>query len=137
MLNLSVPGIPDRDLNEDEIVVVIALRRLDPPNPTGDPSPDMANLNDPANELAQKVVELSGVAGFDPERSYVTVASLTDTEQGGAVTLADLAALGEQAGNPDQGEGEEEPPAPEPPTEDPGDGTSGDPEPEPESTPEG
>lgn len=97
-MDIQAPQIPEREDDQDEAIVVLALRRQDPPNPTGSPNPDLPNLEQvsAATALTTLCVDL----GFDPAVSYASVVSVTDVEQGGAITLADLAALQAGGGQP-------------------------------------
>lgn len=91
MLTVDLPTVPARTDDQDEAIVVLVLRRTDPANPTGSPAPDSPAAisgGDPAATLA--LLDAVGPLGYDETQSYVTVASLTDVEQGGAVTIAGL-----------------------------------------------
>lgn len=91
MLNVELPTVPERADDQDEAIVVLVLRRTDPANPTGSPAPDSpAGISggDPAATLS--LLDAVGPLGYDETQSYVTVASLTDVEQGGAITIAEL-----------------------------------------------
>lgn len=87
-VSVSTNEIPSRLEEQDEVLVLLAMRRTDPGNPTGSPNPDIPNLEVATNGvfLEEMCVQL----GFDPTQSYVTVASVTDVEQGSAITIADL-----------------------------------------------
>ena len=91
-VSVTTEHIPDRLPNQDEALVLFAMRRNDPENPTGSPDPDLGTqLSSVQNGTAPRDMCLA--LGFDPEQSYVTVAGVTDVEQGGAITIAQLVAL--------------------------------------------
>ena len=94
-VSVTTEHIPDRLPNQDEALVLFAMRRNDPENPTGSPDPDLGTqLSSVQNGTVLRDMCLA--LGFDPEQSYVTVAGVTDVEQGGAVTIAQLVALQNQ-----------------------------------------
>lgn len=90
---VTIDSIPDRSADQDEAVIVVVLRRTDPANVDGGAAPDVGGINDPMGPLTAALLAGVQMSGFDPAQSYLSVASVTDTESGGAITAADLAAL--------------------------------------------
>ena len=83
--------IPTRQPNQDEGLILIALRRVDPGNPDGSPTPDIGNaLSTPDPDFVNALAAYVQGKGFDLSESYVTVAGVTDVEQGGAVSISVL-----------------------------------------------
>lgn len=86
--------IPDRSPEQDEALVLFAMRRTDQPNPTGSPDPDLGNTLSTSVQ-GEALRDLCVALGFDPEQSYVSVVGVTDVEAdgGGAITIGDLLRL--------------------------------------------
>lgn len=94
-ISFTLPAeIPDRPDNQDEIIAVLVLRRVDPGNPDGSATGDLPKPFDPENVALVRGL-LAAVDGsvFDPALSYVTNVSATDVDASGAITLAELATI--------------------------------------------
>lgn len=92
-ITVNLPTIPEREADEDEAIIVLVLRRTDPDNGTGSPQPDTPAAVYAGGPSTIAILDAAEALGYDSARSYVTTASVTDAETGGAITLADLRAL--------------------------------------------
>lgn len=79
---------------QDQVVLVLDLRRVDPGNPDGSPSPDLASLlagHEPekAQALSFLADSIAEVLGFDSALSLIGVQKVVDYEPGPGLTTLD------------------------------------------------
>jgi len=79
---------------QDQVVLVLDLRRENPDNPDGSPEPDLAMLVagrelEQAQALSFLVDSIAEVLGFDPALSLIGVMRVVDYEPGSGLTTLD------------------------------------------------
>ncbi len=92
-ITVNLPTVPERAEDQDEAIIVLVLRRTDPDNGTGSPQPDTPEAVYSGGPQTVAILEAAEALGYDSSQSFVSTASVTDAERGGAITLADLRAM--------------------------------------------
>lgn len=93
-ITVNLPNdIPERVDDQDEAIIVLVMRRTDPDNGTGAAQPDTPAAVYSGSPATVAILDAAESLGYDSDQSYVTTASVTDVEAGGAITLAGLRAL--------------------------------------------